>query len=78
MIGRETFLVKVEWVDDWPVFNDGNNITLETKGRSLLSSATGPTNQKWEADLSRDTLELGWYQKSTCPAISILAPADKG
>lgn len=70
--------MKVEWEDDWPVFNDGNNITLETKGRGLLSSATGPTNQKWEADLSRDILELGWYQKSTCPAISILAPADKG
>ncbi|UPK89982.1 hypothetical protein LCI18_000917 [Fusarium solani-melongenae] len=64
-LGRETFLVKVEWEDDWPVFNDGNNITLETKGRGLLSSATGPTNQKWEADLSRDTLELGWYQKNT-------------
>ncbi|RSM10861.1 hypothetical protein CEP52_003367 [Fusarium oligoseptatum] len=64
-LGRETFLVKVEWVDDWPVFNDGNNITLETKGRSLLSSAAGPTTQKWEADLSRDTLELGWYQKNT-------------
>ncbi|RSL40376.1 hypothetical protein CEP54_016136 [Fusarium duplospermum] len=64
-LGRETFLVNVEWVDDWPVFNDGNNITLETKGRSLLSSATGPTSKKWEADLSRDTLELGWYQKNT-------------
>lgn len=56
-------------MDDWPVFNDGNNITLETKGRSLLSSTAGPTDLRWEADLTRDTLELGWYQKSAFLAI---------
>lgn len=63
-IGRETFLVKVEWKDDWPIFNDGRNITLKTIGRDLIKSASKPSMQKWKADLSKDELELGWYQKS--------------
>lgn len=63
-IGRETFLVKVEWKDDWPIFNDGNNITLKTTGRDLIKSASKPSLQTWKADLSKDDLEFGWYQKS--------------
>lgn len=65
--GRESFLVKVEWVDDWPVFNDGRNITLTTTGRSPVNQAIAqlnPGDTKWQADLSQKTLELGWYQKS--------------
>ncbi|KAF5251619.1 hypothetical protein FANTH_3229 [Fusarium anthophilum] len=64
-LGRETFLVKVEWKNDWPVFNDGKNITLKTAGRDLIRSASKPSHQIWKADLSRDDLELGWYQKNT-------------
>ncbi|EGU82621.1 hypothetical protein FOPG_07675 [Fusarium oxysporum f. sp. conglutinans race 2 54008] len=64
-LGRETFLVKVEWKDDWPIFNDGNNITLKTTGRDLIKSASKPSLQTWKADLSKDDLELGWYQKNT-------------
>ncbi|KAG5758300.1 hypothetical protein H9Q72_013566 [Fusarium xylarioides] len=64
-LGRETFLVKVEWKHDWPVFNDGNNITLKTAGRNLIKSASKPSLQTWKADLSKDDLELGWYQKNT-------------
>ncbi|KAI1056506.1 hypothetical protein LB507_002278 [Fusarium sp. FIESC RH6] len=64
-LGRETFLVKVEWQDDWPIFNDGNNITLTTAGRDIVKSASKPGPQIWKADLQRDTLELGWYQKGT-------------
>ncbi|KAM0551307.1 hypothetical protein ACHAPJ_008411 [Fusarium lateritium] len=64
-MGRETFLVKVEWEDDWPIFNDGNNITLKTAGRDLVKSASSSGPQTWRADLSRDKLELGWYQKNT-------------
>ncbi|KAF4466299.1 xylosidase arabinosidase [Fusarium albosuccineum] len=62
-MGRETFLVKVEWKDDWPIFNNGKNITLETEGRSLVKTTSSDALQAWKADLSRDTLELGWYQK---------------
>ncbi|KAJ4166591.1 hypothetical protein NW765_007832 [Fusarium oxysporum] len=64
-LGRETFLVKVEWKDDWPIFNDGNNITLKTTGRDLIKSASKPSLQTWKADLSKDDLEFGWYQKNT-------------
>jgi beta-xylosidase len=63
LLGRETFLVKVEWEDDWPIFNDSNNITLTTAGRDIVKSASKPSPQIWKADLQRDTLELGWYQK---------------
>ncbi|PSR87392.1 beta-xylosidase [Coniella lustricola] len=68
-LGRETFLVKVDWVDDWPVFNDGKDVTLLTQGRDCLPSQNieapleSPTI--WTADLSKPELELGWYQKNT-------------
>lgn len=64
LLGRETFLVKIEWNDDWPIFNDGKNITLETAGRDLVKSVSKPGLLMWKADLSKDALELGWYQKS--------------
>lgn len=64
--GRETFLVKVDWVDDWPVFNEGRNITLLTRARdSLVEQAKAEELPvEWQADLERPDLELGWYQKS--------------
>ncbi|ORY54556.1 glycosyl hydrolase [Pseudomassariella vexata] len=67
-VGRETFLVKVDWVDDWPVFNDGKNVTLVTHGRNpakQLLAQTKPDNIKWRADLDQSLLGLGWYQKNT-------------
>ncbi|KAL2173892.1 concanavalin A-like lectin/glucanase domain-containing protein [Thermothelomyces heterothallicus CBS 202.75] len=65
--GRETFLVKVGWVDDWSVFNEGKNVTLETVGRErvMQARAAGPDGVRWRADLSRPDLELGWYHKNT-------------
>ncbi|KAJ9133012.1 Non-reducing end alpha-L-arabinofuranosidase BoGH43B [Pleurostoma richardsiae] len=66
-LGRETFLVKVDWVDDWPVFNGGKNITLLTRGRDRVE-APQPTESEgivWQADLQQEDLELGWYQKNT-------------
>lgn len=53
-------------MDDWPVFNEGKNIALLTRGRH--SHATGPGKitgeaSTWIADLSKPDLELGWYQK---------------
>jgi hypothetical protein len=59
--------VKVDWVDDWPVFNEGRNITRATATRSPVEQAIthiGPGDIKWQADLSRQDLELGWYLKS--------------
>lgn len=63
-LGRETFLVTVDWEDDWPVFNEGKNVTLKTKGRSSMGSVSTNALHTWQADLSKATLELGWYQKS--------------
>ena len=58
--GRETFLVKVDWDDDWPIFNNGRNIEILTEGRhghQISSPAV------WKAALDQDSLELGWYHK---------------
>jgi beta-xylosidase len=65
-LGRETFLVKVDWEDDWPVFNDGKNVSLKTAGRRQVVKSSGVDKDgfKWKADLSRRDLELGWYHKS--------------
>lgn len=64
--GRETFLVTVDWVDDWPIFNHGKNIALLTQGRDSQHTVSNHLEeiQIWRADLSRTELELGWYQKS--------------
>ncbi|KFY92775.1 hypothetical protein V498_04745 [Pseudogymnoascus sp. VKM F-4517 (FW-2822)] len=61
-LGRETFLVKVSWENDWPIFNGGKNITIATEGRHTGQLAHAKV---WNADLSKPTLELGWYQKHT-------------
>lgn len=65
-LGRETFLVRVDWQDDWPVFNQGRNVTLRTAGRYGIKQAKAADQNgvKWKADLSRPDLELGWYHKS--------------
>lgn len=74
MTGRETFLVKVDWVDDWPVFNDGKNIEILTQGRDpqQVSPDSADEVPTWTADLSKTSLELGWYQKSLFTYHSIL------
>lgn len=56
----------MDWVDDWPVFNEGKNITLETRGRDAVQAQGYARDDGlvWEADLSKTELELGWYQKS--------------
>lgn len=58
--------MKVDWVDDWPVFNEGRNITLLTRGRDPQVEQIKPGGMPvdWEADLKGPNLELGWYQKS--------------
>jgi beta-xylosidase len=63
-LGRETFLVKVDWVDDWPIFNNGKNISIVTEGRdSIVQAAETEGGALWQADLTKDDLEPGWYQK---------------
>ncbi|KAJ4393154.1 hypothetical protein N0V93_002361 [Gnomoniopsis smithogilvyi] len=66
-LGRETFLVTVDWVDDWPVFNNGKNIALLTQGRESQHGIANSHEESptWTADLSKTELELGWYQKNT-------------
>ncbi|KAH8899237.1 Arabinanase/levansucrase/invertase [Thozetella sp. PMI_491] len=71
-LGRESFLVKVDWIDDWPVFNDGHNITLLTRGRDHVPRAhtSEPGTLVWQDALNEQKLELGWYQKNTPLKIS--------
>lgn len=64
--GRETFLVKVDWVDDWPIFNEGKNVTLRTNGRySVAQHVNTEALSHWKAALDQPDLERGWYQKRT-------------
>ncbi|WYZ43831.1 hypothetical protein EsH8_VII_000267 [Colletotrichum jinshuiense] len=66
-MGRETFLVRVDWENDWPIFNQGRNITLETTGREPIQklAVADAKGVKWKADLSKSSLEIGWYHKNT-------------
>ena len=36
-------MVKVEWVDGWPVFNNGKNIAIETEGREQVQQLVTQT-----------------------------------
>ena len=66
--GRETFLVRVHWENDWPVFNYGDNVSLQTTISDRLTDdiclQPCPSPKKWKADFDTDKLELGWYYKS--------------
>ncbi|KAI0976859.1 glycoside hydrolase family 43 protein [Xylaria arbuscula] len=67
-MGRESFLVKVDWVDNWPMFNEGRNITLTTASRMPVKQAITqikPGGVKWHADLNQQKLDIGLYQKNT-------------
>ncbi|KAH8906303.1 beta-xylosidase [Coniochaeta sp. PMI_546] len=64
-LGRESFLVKVDWENDWPVFNDGKNVSLLTQGRDNVPVGNSLVESFWQADLRGPELELGWYQKHT-------------
>lgn len=60
----------MEWIDGWPVFNDGKNIKFETEGREEVSQLivqSRPEGVRWEAALGSNVsaLEFGWYQKNT-------------
>lgn len=58
--GRETFLVPVDWVDDWPVFNGGHKISVQS-GEPVVAQKKSST---WRDDFSSPDLQLGWYRKS--------------
>ncbi|KAK9489210.1 glycoside hydrolase family 43 protein [Lipomyces doorenjongii] len=59
-LGRETFLVSVDWKDDWPIVNNGKDIvTIEPEVDELIAESF------WEDKFESDGLSLGWYSKGT-------------
>ena len=47
-LGRETFLMPLEWVDDWPVANEKQQIGIAGPASAKLSRV--PREQEWKAD----------------------------
>lgn len=60
--GRETFLVPVDWVDDWPVVNSGKKIALQNNSPHLYEYSP-PV--EWRDGFTSPTMQLGWYRKNT-------------
>ncbi|KAJ5812482.1 glycosyl hydrolase [Penicillium riverlandense] len=62
VFGRETFLVRVQWIDEWPIINRGQKICVgpepETHSRII-----------WRDDFSEPSLKLGWYRKNTAEKV---------
>lgn len=58
--GRETFLVPVDWVDDWPIFNGGQKISLDSGHPAVVQQKP----RTWKDDFTNPDLQLGWYRKS--------------
>ncbi|KAE8394498.1 glycosyl hydrolase [Aspergillus alliaceus] len=62
VFGRETFLIPVEWRDDWPIFNGGKKISLQCESPHLYEYQPPAS---WRDDFSSPDLQLGWYRKNT-------------
>ncbi|MGC3953102.1 MAG: family 43 glycosylhydrolase [Propionicimonas sp.] len=58
VIGRETMLCPIEWVDDWPVFREDHALTY-TPDTSLTTDLTQPLDPRWvspQGDLTNVTV----------------------
>ncbi|RAH64401.1 glycoside hydrolase family 43 protein [Aspergillus aculeatinus CBS 121060] len=62
VFGRETFLVPMNWENDWPVINGGKKIPLEYAGPQLYQWQPPVA---WRDDFTQPQLQLGWYRKNT-------------
>ncbi|KAJ5501830.1 Concanavalin A-like lectin/glucanase subgroup [Penicillium expansum] len=62
VLGRETFLVPLEWKDDWPVINGGQKISLNSHGPGLYQFHTPVP---WRDEFSDPKMQAGWYRKNT-------------
>ncbi|KAJ6123493.1 Concanavalin A-like lectin/glucanase subgroup [Penicillium samsonianum] len=62
VLGRETFLVPLEWKDDWPVINGGQKISLNSHGPGLYAFHTPVF---WRDEFSDPQMKVGWYRKNT-------------
>ncbi|KAF3019616.1 hypothetical protein E8E15_007835 [Penicillium rubens] len=62
VLGRETFLVPLEWKDDWPVINGGQKISLNSHGPGLYEFHT-PVS--WRDEFLDSQMQVGWYRKNT-------------
>lgn len=56
-IGRETFLMPVEWVDEWPVVSDNRKSKIIVE--APITAEQKIVNE-WSADFEKDNLELEW------------------
>lgn len=54
----------VDWIDDWPVFNRGDRVSLLVEGPGLYHVEQ---SKSWRDDFSAAKLQLGWYRKSNLP-----------
>lgn len=56
-IGRETFLMPVEWVDGWPVITDDRKSRITVEAPLIAEQITA---NKWCADFSKEKIEAQW------------------
>jgi beta-xylosidase len=59
-LGRETFLAPVTWEDDWPVVNNGNDITFDIPGLYDLARP-----KKWRDSFNRKLVDKAYYTPRT-------------
>lgn len=59
--GRETFLMDVNWKNDWPIFNQGRKVQLEFETEA---ECVRPISEWRDTFQESECLALGWYHKS--------------
>lgn len=59
--GRESFLMKVNWLDGWPQFNGGQKLQLSFESHQQPCFP----EPNWRDDFDGDVTTLGWYTKGS-------------
>lgn len=64
-LGRESFISKVQWLDGWPVVNDGKPVELDDKPRGTIQYPFDPGRTQHLLPEYRSTAAGDWYHLRT-------------
>ncbi|KAF2855361.1 glycoside hydrolase family 43 protein [Plenodomus tracheiphilus IPT5] len=65
VFGRESLLIPVRWENNWPIFNEGQPVTLKMTGPKMYEIQD---DKRWRDAFTSDQLAVGWYRKVNTPA----------
>jgi xylan 1,4-beta-xylosidase len=77
-IGRETFLLPVNWTDGWPNIVPAGTAIAPTNKRPNLPLGEGDQLTQWRDDFDHDTLAMDWMMLRTPKGAEWWQPSENG